>query len=138
MTIPQQIVKVGDESSRERLRGDRLLSVPVAQDPSIDLTHNIVVRAGAGSGKTTILVDRMIALVRSGVDPASIVAITFTNRAAAELRERFFVRLLEIQHVLSDRTEAMWVEEKIRVDHALQNNDQAFIGILSEAVNIFF
>ena len=130
MTIPQQIVKVGDESSRERLRGDRLLSVPVAQDPSIDLTHNIVVRAGAGSGKTTILVDRMIALVRSGVDPASIVAITFTNRAAAELRERFFVRLLEIQHVLSDRTEAMWVEEKIRVDHALQNNDQAFIGTI--------
>src|SRR5690606_28364683 len=44
--------------------------------------------AGAGAGKTSSLVGRIVALVRSGVDIGSIAAITFTEKAAAELRHR--------------------------------------------------
>src|SRR5512137_3061573 len=44
--------------------------------------------APAGSGKTTTLVARVAWLVATGVDPATISAITFNTRAAEELRER--------------------------------------------------
>ena len=54
-----------------------------------------VISAGAGSGKTYTLTQRMVALLQNGVRPAGIMATTFTKKAAAELQERVRVRLLE-------------------------------------------
>ena len=53
-----------------------------------DLDRNLFVEAGAGTGKTSALVARVVALVRRGTPVAQIAAITFTEAAAAELRER--------------------------------------------------
>ena len=53
-----------------------------------DLDSNLFVEAGAGAGKTTQLVGRVLALVRAGVPITSIAAITFTEKAAADLRHR--------------------------------------------------
>ena len=65
-----------------------------------DLASTLFVEAGAGSGKTTVLVDRVCALVESGIDVRKIAAITFTEKAAAELRSR-------VREVLTSReTEA--------------------------------
>ena len=58
-----------------------------------NLDATIFVEAGAGSGKTTALVSRVVALVDAGHDLGGIAAITFTEKAAAELRDRIRVAL---------------------------------------------
>src|SRR5690242_15487776 len=50
--------------------------------------ETLFVEAGAGSGKTTALVGRVLSLVRSGTPLSAIAAITFTEKAAAELKDR--------------------------------------------------
>lgn len=53
-----------------------------------DLDTTLFVEAGAGAGKTSSLVARIVNLVNSGVPITAIAAITFTEKAAAELRSR--------------------------------------------------
>lgn len=54
---------------------------------------NLLVSAAAGSGKTTVLVERILHLIRSGEDIASFLIVTFTRAAAEELRQRLTARL---------------------------------------------
>src|SRR5262245_8388612 len=60
---------------------------------AVDPRLNVVLEASAGTGKTRVLVDRYTNLIRAGVDPRHILAITFTRKAAAEMRERILVNL---------------------------------------------
>lgn len=53
------------------------------------LKGNIVIIAGAGSGKTRTITYRIAHMVKEcGIDPNSILALTFTNKAANEMKER--------------------------------------------------
>jgi DNA helicase-2/ATP-dependent DNA helicase PcrA len=68
------------------------------------VTHGegpLLIFAGAGSGKTTVLTRRVAYLISQGEHPGSVLAITFTNKAADELKTR-------IQALLGDRAKGVW------------------------------
>ncbi len=60
------------------------------------LDKNMFVEAGAGAGKTTLIVSRILRQLMNGIKPEEIVAITFTNAATRQLRGRILSEALEI------------------------------------------
>ena len=65
------------------------------RERAVDPRFNVALEASAGTGKTRILVNRYVNLLRAGVDPGEILALTFTRKAAAEMRERIVATLRE-------------------------------------------
>ena len=101
-----------DQSERDRISGD--------------LDHNLLVEAGAGSGKTRSLVDRMVALVGTGTCTVDrIAAVTFTRKAAAELRQRFQVGLEDLL-ARTPPEDPRWQ----RLEDAIRDLDRAFLGTI--------
>lgn len=68
---------------------------PRQQDAIRHKEGPLLILAGAGSGKTTVLVNRVANLIQEGCDPYRIMTITFTNKAAGELKERLVTMLGE-------------------------------------------
>lgn len=90
-----------------------------------EINCNFFVEAAAGSGKTSSLVDRMIAMVGAGVDVSRICAITFTKAAAKEFYGRFQEKLMERSG--DAKTDAVL---RARYAEALRNIDLCFMGTI--------
>ncbi len=103
-----------------------------ARDHAVDPGRNVVLEASAGTGKTRVLVERYVNLLHAGVDPDHILAVTFTRKAAAEMRERIIERLRDA----SRRSAAdliRWRDLKDRLgDIAISTIDAFCLSLLRE------
>ena len=85
-----------------------------------------MVLAGAGSGKTRVLTYRIAHLIANGVSPFNILALTFTNKAAKEMRER-------IEKIVGANARNIWMgtfhsvfSRILRIEHAKLNYPSNF------------
>jgi ATP-dependent helicase/nuclease subunit A len=114
---PESRIDARDRAGRER---------------AIDPRFNVALEASAGTGKTRVLVERYVNLLRAGVDPSEILALTFTRKAAAEMRERI-ITTLRLAGARGEFSPGRWRELRDRtVDVAISTIDAFCLSLLRE------
>ena len=127
MSTTTDTIRLPDQAARDRIRGT---------DPA-DLDRCFAVEAGAGSGKTTALIGRLLALVEAGEEHlpgglGEVVAITFTRKAAAELRAQAYRRFAGRAAELTSAHEETSGDERVDVARRLDRVRSA-LGALDAA-----
>ncbi len=99
---------------------------------AVDPTRNVTLEASAGTGKTRVLVERYVALLGAGVKPRNILAITFTRKAAAEMRQRI-LQELATRHRDGTIPPELWVEiRESLTDISISTIDAFCLALLRE------
>jgi ATP-dependent helicase/nuclease subunit A len=114
---PDEVIDARDREARQR---------------AVDPRYNVALEASAGTGKTRVLVDRYVNLLRAGVAPGNILAITFTRKAAAEMRQRILAALRTAAE-RGEITPSRWRELRGRTgDIAISTIDAFCLSLLRE------
>lgn len=82
----------------------------------------LLIFAGAGSGKTRVITVRIARLIQSGIRPTRILAVTFTNKSAREMKER-------VTNLVGDIAQTMWIGTFHSICSRMLRMDGASIGI---------
>jgi ATP-dependent helicase/nuclease subunit A len=99
---------------------------------AVDPRNNVVLEASAGTGKTTVLVQRYVNLLKAGVEPSNILAITFTRKAATEMRDRIVAELKKAA-TLSEFDKSRWLAIRDRLGEISISTIDAFcLSLLRE------
>ncbi len=64
------------------------------QQAAVSSRGQVIVSASAGSGKTFVMIERLVSLILGGADVREVLAVTFTNKAAAQMRDRLRTALI--------------------------------------------
>jgi len=105
--------------------------LPEQAAAAYEINKHVSVTAGPGSGKTTVLVERYLHILRQhklSID--QIVAITFTNRAANEMRERLRSELNSILRIAEPSERRHWLSYKRTLDGAVITTIHGFCARL--------
>ena len=90
--------------------------------PAIEPGHSATVSASAGTGKTWLLVTRLVRLLLAGARPDGILAVTFTRKAAAEMQTRLNARLRELADCPPQRLDRLLEEMGAARDQDTRRN----------------
>ncbi|AKS41497.1 UvrD-helicase domain-containing protein [Wenzhouxiangella marina] len=117
------------------------MSDQAARQLAVEPGRSVIVQAPAGSGKTSLLVERYLALLATVDEPEAILAITFTRKAAAEMRERVLQFLdpafvAEKPHEKAAKARAEAVEAKVQA-WGLRENPQRLMIRTIDSFNQF-
>lgn len=85
------------------------------QKRAIEAGGDLLVSAGAGSGKTAVLTERIVRLVKEGLDIRELLCVTFTNAAAGEMKKRIERALYLASANAADENEAARLNEAARM-----------------------
>ncbi|WP_028487070.1 UvrD-helicase domain-containing protein [Thiomicrorhabdus chilensis] len=125
---PAESPALPDLQSLFCIEADTALSDGAARFEAISPFASFIVQAPAGSGKTALLTQRFLALLSQVDQPEKIVAMTFTKKAAAEMRERIISALkLGLQASLDEKASLYEINTWKLAQKVIQrNNEQAW------------
>lgn len=103
------------------------------QKNAVGARGKIIVSASAGSGKTAVMIERLISLILEGEDVRHVLAVTFTNKAAAQMRDRLRSALAEKLHSAEGEERRMLKAQLRALPLAEISTIHAFCGRLVRA-----
>ena len=102
------------------------LELTASQREVLAFQDNLCVLAGAGSGKTLTLVELVLKLLAEGLDLSRILALTYTEKAAREMRDRVRLALNERINQAREKERGFWVRQRRLLDRATISTIHSF------------
>ena len=115
---------------KEKFSFAKFFGLNKEQSAAVDVEKNISLSAGAGSGKTRVLTSRFLTLLDSGTSIDEIVAITFTEKAALEMKSRIRSGILDKIAIEDSQSRGLWQHQLDNLNRASINTIHSFAATI--------
>ncbi len=115
---------------KEKFSFAEFFGLNIEQSEAMDIQKNISLSAGAGSGKTKVLTSRYLTLLDSGTSIDEIVAITFTQKAALEMKSRIRSGILDKISMEGKQNRPLWQQQLDNLNRANINTIHSFAATI--------